>query len=127
MGKKTTKFKESIYSYFGNKTILKHACFLTEVNPVEDTTILFSNHLREQYIAIIDINVITVTNFRDFFNVKVVGHLVSRNLHSVTLLVQRLYLSVRNKKKIGEENVDMNSFICNVELKKDYRSLMLSL
>lgn len=100
MGKKTTKFKESIYSYFGNKTILKHACFLTEVNPVEDNTILFSNHLREQYIAIIDINVITVTNFRDFFNVNVVGHLVSCNLHSVALLVHRLCLSGTKRKLV---------------------------
>lgn len=46
---------------------MKHACFLTDVNSVEDNTILFSNHLREQYIAIIDINAITVINFRDFF------------------------------------------------------------
>lgn len=101
--KNTTKFKESIYSYFGNKTILKHACFLTEVNTVEDNKIVFSNHLREQYIAIIDNNAITVINFRVFFfNVKVVGHFVSCNLHSVTQVgswIVFVYQEQKEKKK----------------------------
>lgn len=60
------KFKGSIYTYLGENKYLNLLAFLTDVNSVDDNTILFSNHLREQYIAIIDINAITV-NVRDFF------------------------------------------------------------
>lgn len=41
------RFKESIYSYFGNKIILKYVCFLIEVNLVEDNVIVFFNYFRE--------------------------------------------------------------------------------
>lgn len=74
-----------IYIFFEKRGILKHACFLTDVNSVEDNTILFSNHLREQFIAIIDIKCHHCNKIqRLFFFIKVVGHpLVCCYLHSV--------------------------------------------
>lgn len=98
------------------KKILKHACFLNDVNSVEDNTILFSNHLREQYIAIIDINAITVINSRDFFLIKIVGHLVCCNLHFVTRIgSHRLHLSQNPEQKQKEDDVNVKSSVCNVE------------
>lgn len=117
-----------IYIFFEKRGILKHACFLTDVNSVEDNTILFSNHLREQFIAIIDIKCHHCNKIqRLFFFYKSCwssSRLLLPSFCSIIPCSTDLHLSnTRNKMIKCLEYVI--SLQCRI--KRDYGSLMLQI